>query len=278
MLVIFTFPETSYKRQVTADATHHVEAVEDSPKVSETKVEENVAPVPQRQSYTQSLRIFTTTYTDESLFKLAVRPIFALALPAVFWATLISSVTIGMIVVISANFSTAFSAIYGFETWQSGLTFIASIIGSLVAIFVGGHFTDFIADKLTLRNGGIRTPEMRLPALLVSLISSPLACILYGIGCGKKLHWICAVFGIGLGKKFILLLKSVRTLNTKGRPNSELYHSPINEYCHCVYSGFISSNWWRGYCYSIRFQRFASSRTMIPPPLFFFLVRMEPVS
>ncbi|KAF3407416.1 hypothetical protein DPV78_000321 [Talaromyces pinophilus] len=198
MLVIFTFPETSYKRQITTDATHHVEAVEDSSKVSETKVEENVAPVPQRQSYTQSLRIFTTTYTDESLFKLAVRPIFALALPAVFWATLISSVTIGMIVVISANFSTAFSAIYGFETWQSGLTFIASIIGSLIAIFVGGHFTDFIADKLTLRNGGIRTPEMRLPALLVSLISSPLACILYGVGCGKKLHWICAVFGIGL--------------------------------------------------------------------------------
>ena len=72
MLIIFTFPETSYKRQITADATHHVEAVEDSSKVSETKVEESVAPVPRRQSYTQSLRIFTTTYTDGSLFKLAV--------------------------------------------------------------------------------------------------------------------------------------------------------------------------------------------------------------
>lgn len=199
ILVILTFPETSYKRQIT-DATDHLEAVENASKVSETKVEESVAPVPRRQSYTQSLRIFTTTYTDESFFMLAVRPIFALALPAVFWATLISSVTIGMIVVISANFSTAFSTIYGFETWQSGLTFIASIIGSLIAIFVGGNFTDFIADKLTLRNGGIRTPEMRLPALLVSLITSPLACILYGVGCGKKLHWICAVFGIGLGK------------------------------------------------------------------------------
>ncbi|CEJ60600.1 hypothetical protein PMG11_09169 [Penicillium brasilianum] len=195
ILVFFTFPETSYKREVTTDG---IETIEESPKIRVGHTEDIVMPVPSKRTFAQNLRVFTTKYTDESFFVLAMRPIIALALPAVFWATLISSVTIGMIVIISANFSTAFANIYGFKTWQSGLTFISTIIGSLLAIFVGGYLTDFIADKLTLRNNGKRTPEMRLPALAVSLITAPLACILYGVGCGKQLHWICAVIGIGL--------------------------------------------------------------------------------
>jgi hypothetical protein len=199
ILVILTFPETSYIRNSVID---HIETTEDNTKFRVDHAERIDETVPQKRTFAQILHIFSTVYTNESFFVLIMRPIIAITLPAVFWATLISSITIGMIVAISANFSTAFSEIYGFETWQSGLTYISTIIGSLLAIFVGGHLTDYIADKLTLRNGGMRTPEMRLPALIVSLIVSPLACILYGVGFGMKLHWICAVFGIGLGMQF----------------------------------------------------------------------------
>ncbi|KAK1637438.1 hypothetical protein BDP81DRAFT_317979, partial [Colletotrichum phormii] len=150
------------------------------------------------KTYLAAMKVFSGAYTSEPLLALMFRPLVAIALPAVFWATLINAITTGMIVVISANFSNAFSTVYDFQTWQSGLTYLSTILGSFLAIFCGGQFTDWVADKLTIRSGGTRIPEMRLPAMVISLITGPLSCILYGLGFGKKLHWICPTIGIGL--------------------------------------------------------------------------------
>ena len=211
LLILFTFPETNYNRQMNALIGEPVLAPNinsDKSRTSDLKDErvENIETLsqpgfpPQRKTFVQDLKIFTTTYTNERLVDLVFRPIAAIVLPALLWATLVNTMTIGMIVVLSASFSSAFSEIYGFETWQAGLTFIASIVGSLVGIFWGGHAGDWVADKLTLRNGGVRTPEMRLPAMAISLVTGPLSCLLYGFGFGKKLHWMCATVGIGLGE------------------------------------------------------------------------------
>ncbi|KAJ4404912.1 hypothetical protein N0V91_005648 [Didymella pomorum] len=70
---------------------------------------------------------------------------------------------------------------YGFKPWHSGLCFIAALIGAFIGIFVGGHFSDWIADRQTERNGDVREREMRLPAILVSVVIAPLALILYGV-------------------------------------------------------------------------------------------------
>jgi hypothetical protein len=39
---------------------------------------------------------------------------------------------------------------------------------------------------------------MRLPAMMISLIASPLACVLYGVGVDRKLHWMVPTVGLGL--------------------------------------------------------------------------------
>jgi hypothetical protein len=62
------------------------------------------------------------------------------------------------------------------------------LIGAFVGIFSGGHLSDWIIDIQTRRNGGIREPEMRLPAIGISVITAPFALILYGIGINNKLH------------------------------------------------------------------------------------------
>lgn len=203
VLVISTFPESHFNRQeavaqvglltspIATDTQKpgiYAEEIETQPEVA----------LPERKTFLQSMALYSGVYTEENLFVLMFRPLVALALPAVFWATLINSVTIGMIVVLSANFSSAFATIYGFQPWQAGLTFVSAITGSLIAILLGGHLSDWVANQLTIRNGGVRTPEMRLPALVISLVTGPLSCILYGVGFGKRLHWMCAVIGIGL--------------------------------------------------------------------------------
>ncbi|KAJ9271366.1 hypothetical protein DTO212C5_2716 [Paecilomyces variotii] len=200
LLVVFSFPETHYKRQnVLLEACEQSEKPVSDGVAQEESIEEvRATAIPPKKTYIQELKVFSTTYTSESLLLLMYRPLVALALPAVLWATLINSITIGLMVVLSADFSTSFSNVYGFQPWQSGLTFIAGIIGALVGILCGGYLTDWVANIFTVRNGGVRTPEMRLPALVLSLISSPLSCLLYGFGFGKQLPWIVPVIGIAL--------------------------------------------------------------------------------
>lgn len=200
ILVLFTLPETSWRRQST------VQLDSDDAGVKSEGVHMEVAgpirrpePSRHRRRFRGNLRVLSGIYTQESLFTLILRPVVALSLPAVLWASLDNAVTIGMVILISTNFSSAFGNTYGFQPWQSGLTYISSIVGSLVAVLFGGTITDSVADKLTTINGGIRTPEMRLPTMIVPLVSGPLGCMLYGMGIFKSLHWICPVIGIGLG-------------------------------------------------------------------------------
>ncbi|KAK7427312.1 hypothetical protein QQZ08_006249 [Neonectria magnoliae] len=53
------------------------------------------------------------------------------------------------------------------DVWQLGLCFFAGVIGALLGIFFGGNLSDWVADYFTKCNGGIREPEMRLPAIMI---------------------------------------------------------------------------------------------------------------
>lgn len=210
LLVVLTFPETMYRRDeasLAADGQLNVNTASfsvDTKGVSEhndaVDSEKNASHAPEvkRRGFIQNLRLFSGSYTSEPFWKLFVRPVILLSLPPVLWATLVMSGTIGFLVAITSNFAPAFAAAYNFQPWQSGLCFIAALIGSFIGIFMGGRMGDYIADKQTQKNGGIREPEMRLPAILISCITAPLALILYGVGIQDKLHWICPTIGLAL--------------------------------------------------------------------------------
>lgn len=206
ILIFFTLPETQYRRaaanaaaEARSDKLSTPAKNEDDAEVAYSEVaSQQEADIPKKRTWVQELRIFTGTYTNESILKLIIRPVVLLALPPVLWATLVMSVTIGFLVAITSNFSSAFQTVYGFKTYQAGLCFIASIISSLIGVFFGGHLGDMVADYFTKRNGGIREPEMRLPAMMISLVTGPLALVLYGVGIGKTLHWIVPTIGLGL--------------------------------------------------------------------------------
>lgn len=161
---------------------------------------DSVAEPIQRESYIQSMRLFSEIYTSESLVSMFFRPLALVVLPPVFWGSLVMSVTIGFLVAVSSNVAPAYATAYGFSTWQTGLCFVSAIVGSIVGVLAGGQMSDKVADYFTKRNGGLREPEMRLPAIAVSLITTPLALILFGAGIEYKLHWMCPTVGLGLCK------------------------------------------------------------------------------
>jgi MFS family permease len=207
LLVILTFPETIFRRDEDAVAsTEQIESTTlDAKSVAEhhdavdtEKASAISVVIPEKRSYIASLRLFSGRYTTESLLAIAIRPVILLTLPSVLWATLVMSGTIGFLVAITSNFAPAFSEAYNFQPWQSGLCFIAALIGGFIGIFLGGNLSDWIADFQTRRNNGIREPEMRLPAISISVVTAPLALVLYGVGINNKLHWICPTIGLAL--------------------------------------------------------------------------------
>jgi MFS family permease len=212
LIVYVTFPETAYIRNRDAEGHAMPPAADeksDAVAVEDLETQARLRSAHRPKSYwVQSLKLYHGVYTEEPLWNMALRPVMLLALPPVLWATLVMSVTIGFIVAITSNVSPAFNTAYGFEPWQAGLTFFAGLIGALLGILLGGHFSDWVADQLTKRNGGIREPEMRLPAICIGLITGPLALALYGCGIKYHLHWMVPTLGIG----FSMFLRSRHTL------------------------------------------------------------------
>ncbi|KAI1128421.1 major facilitator superfamily domain-containing protein [Nemania abortiva] len=192
LLALFTFPETAFKREAQPSLGVH------DPEKHDTRQSNPATQTPTRRSYIQRLRVFNGTLTDESLLKMFFRPLGLGVLPSVLWAALVQAVTIGFLVAVTSNVAVAYLKTYGFQPWQVGLSFISAIIGSLIGIPAGGQLGDRVADWFTRRNRGMRSPEMRLPGIALSLITAPLALILYGVGIQNKLHWICPTIGLGL--------------------------------------------------------------------------------
>ena len=197
-------PETSFNRSPADVPTDlHAESklfTKGTQTSNVSYVENGQHAIPKKYTYVQSLRLFHGKLTNESLFRLAMRPVALLVIPPILWATITMSVTIGFLVAISSNFASAFSATYDFKPWQSGLCFVSGFIGSLIGIFFGGHVSDMWSNWLTRRNGGIREPEMRLPAISIGMVISPLALVLYGVGIDNKLHWMVPTLGLGFRK------------------------------------------------------------------------------
>lgn len=222
VLAFFAFPETAFNREaklLAGPEGHHLQQITSSPTGVSSKAYEKYLtdvehasnsdrPV-KRKSYLQTIALFNGTYTSEPFLKLLVRPLGLICLPPVLWSALVESVTIGFLVAVSSNVDSAFTTAYDFESWQVGLCFLAGCIGSLIGIPAGGHLGDSVADYFTRRNGGIREPEFRLPAMVPSLITTPLALILYGVGIQKKLHWMCPTVGLGLCEFSSLLFRCV---------------------------------------------------------------------
>ncbi|KAL7916896.1 major facilitator superfamily domain-containing protein [Trichoderma velutinum] len=200
VVLCFTMPETSYIRSPIPGETTNTTSPFD--KEGSTEHTESIGfqeqSIPKKHAFLQELRCFHGKFTEEPLVKIFVRPIGLLILPPVLWATLVMSVLIGVLVAVSSTFSIAFNQVYKFEPYQSGLCFISALIGSLVGIAFGGKLTEVVADFFTKRNGGVREPEMRIPAIIISLLAAPTALVLYGVGIQNRLHWMVPTLGLCL--------------------------------------------------------------------------------
>ena len=195
-LIFFTMPETAYHREVSSTEEPTTTTANDKSTNSSEVEHIEVDNKPPKKTFTQLMACNRAPLTHESIWKIAVRPIPVLLLPPVLWSTMSFGIGIGIFVILGTTAATAFTQVYQFNTWQVGLVWISSIVGNLLGIPFGGFFSDWVANRSTAKNGGIREPEMRLPAVSIAMIAYPGSLLLYGLGIYYKAHWMVPTMGI----------------------------------------------------------------------------------
>ncbi|KAK1981460.1 major facilitator superfamily transporter [Colletotrichum cereale] len=104
----------------------------------------------------------------------------------------------GMLYIVLSTFATLWIERYGQTESQSGLHYIALVIGYTIAAQVGGKLMDRLWRYLKARSGDNTAPEYRVPLMIPGAILIPLGLLLYGWSAERHTHWIVPDIGIGI--------------------------------------------------------------------------------
>lgn len=112
--------------------------------------------------------------------------------------SLLSAVLLGIIYLFFGAFDLVFGNVYGFNLWQTGLSFlglsIGMVIGSLTSTPLWGH----VYDGLVRRNGGTPEPEFRLVSTIAGALLAPIGLFWFAWTCFPWVHWILPIIGSGI--------------------------------------------------------------------------------
>ncbi|KAL2021320.1 hypothetical protein VTK56DRAFT_7291 [Thermocarpiscus australiensis] len=134
-----------------------------------------------KATFRQSLALFNGRKTDESFWKLLLRPLPLFLHPAFLWACLIQGLLIGWTVFIGVIMAQFFlSTPLWWTEVQTGYAYTAAFIGAIIGFAIAGVLSHLTPLYMTKWNGGVYEPEFRIVLVIPQLI---LGCMgLYGWG------------------------------------------------------------------------------------------------
>lgn len=110
------------------------------------------------------------------------------AFPIVEFASFVVSWSCSSFLTINLTQSQALGAPpYNWSAQAVGFTNWAILIGAAIGLSTAGPLSDWVADRMTRKNGGIREPEMRLLAMIPYVIIMYLGNIIVAVG--YQHHW-----------------------------------------------------------------------------------------
>lgn len=126
-------------------------------------------------------------------------PVKMLKLPIVIWGAFQFNFCANIYLMINITQSQALgSPPFNFSPAAVGYTNLALFVGTSFSLVTAGPFSDWISNRATLRNHGIREPEMRLPALLPFAVCGLVGCVVTALGFQYGWPWASIVV-IGFG-------------------------------------------------------------------------------
>ncbi|KAJ8472878.1 hypothetical protein ONZ45_g16499 [Pleurotus djamor] len=185
---------TTFKREAVASRSgiDHKEANIDKTTVIEDEDVSVSALEPQRHSYRSQLKLWNGTFTEESPFKIFLKPFPFLLSPITFFIFLVHGMQTVWLSLMPICSSTIFTLEYGFNASQIGLTNLGGIVGIVLAMIVSGPLTDWGTVWLSKRNKGIYEPEFRI-IFITTMLFGVFGYAGWAVGTSHNMPWIGAV-------------------------------------------------------------------------------------
>jgi len=226
--IIFFCPETAYRR----DASLNLDLLDTANPAAKTDAETNPSPndsntpaivqgsggpsqvnctndtekhhsVSPKVTFVQSLALFNGRKSDETFWKLLLRPFPLFIQPAFLWACLIQGLLIGWTVFIGVIMAQFFlSTPLWWSEVETGYAYTAAFIGAILGFVIAGSLADWSAQYMTKLNGGVYEPEFRIVLVIPQLILGCTGLIGFGITIDgllfRKYHWAVPLFFFAL--------------------------------------------------------------------------------
>lgn len=213
--IIFLFPETGYRRsaesiggQVKAEEStvlanekeKHGEASVQSPIASDGP--EGMTQYGIGRPSKQQFMPFRKPHPQWKSFLIRdiLSPFKVFFYPIIFWAGLNVAGPANLLLFWNLTESSILSAPpYHFSPAAVGYSNFAFFIGGTIGLLTAGPFSDWVANRATRRNNGVREAEMRLPALIPFFITTVVGTVVGAIAYQRQWSWpIILIFGYGL--------------------------------------------------------------------------------
>ncbi|KAF3385424.1 hypothetical protein F1880_002092 [Penicillium rolfsii] len=101
----------------------------------------------------------------------------------------------GVSYIVETTFPTLWTTKYGQSESLGSLHYIALGIGALAGAQLCSYSNDKIYQRLSARNGGVGSPDFRLPTMLLGALLVPIGMFWYGWSAEKTLPWIMPDIG-----------------------------------------------------------------------------------
>ncbi|RMZ90129.1 hypothetical protein DV736_g2652, partial [Chaetothyriales sp. CBS 134916] len=206
LLLFFFVPETAYRRPRSLNLDL---LADDASSTPEGYIDKETRPgaekpfhgmqisesPPPKATLLQRLSPFNGRKTDESFFKLFLRPFPLFFHPAILWACLTQGVIIGWTVMVGVILSLIFlGPPLFFNEEKAGYMYTSAFIGSIIGLVLSGLFSEYVTNWCIRKNHGTYEPEFRILLMVPTLVFSSIG--LYGFGITaegvthSKYHWI----------------------------------------------------------------------------------------
>lgn len=153
-----------------------------------------------RKSRSEMLRIFNGRVSNDSFWKLALRPFPLFAHPAVLWASLIQGAMIGWTVFMGIILAAIFLGppLYWNEQ-QTGYAYAGAFTGAVLGFLIAGALADWSAKYMTRKNNGVYEPEFRIILVIPQLIFGCAGLYLFGITAARLVDYSYLLPIVGFG-------------------------------------------------------------------------------
>ncbi|KAI7084341.1 MFS general substrate transporter [Hortaea werneckii] len=191
LMVFFIVPETRYYRspQAIDGQIYHTDefgvtqafSVADAERLGlPTDASPDEADVP-KLSYWQTLRVFYTPAPGALKLGLGTfaKMISAMSSPAVVWAVLATSISLGVGISMTLTYGTILTGDFGWSEASVGLVNCGIFPASLFSMFFAGYLGDKLNLSLAKRRGGVHKPEDSLVSLFFPTLVSAIGIIIY---------------------------------------------------------------------------------------------------